>query len=156
MSSTTNNPHIGRFERRERTWERVPGVPQATNSSAASATEGEITVTGEHLRPNLRGTFFPDAIFQATLLMTIVFLSSWQSSTSHPLPSEHQLSRSTKSYTFPARRGTSTSCSSSWNGRKALFLFPSLRSIYLLSVSLHCYSCPSMIEIRATALPSGL
>ena len=73
MSSTTNNPHIGRFERRERTWERVPGVPQATNSSAASATEGEITVTGEHLRPNLRGTFFPDAIFQATLLMTIVF-----------------------------------------------------------------------------------
>ncbi|MCL4541172.1 MAG: hypothetical protein M1396_02355, partial [Chloroflexi bacterium] len=32
-----------------------------------------ITVTGERLQPNLRGTFFPDALFQATLLMTIVF-----------------------------------------------------------------------------------
>lgn len=81
MSTTTTEtpaPGADRFARRQRTWEGVPGVPAAgpgTTAPGDAATERDLrtTVVGEHLRPGLRGSFFPDAVFQTTVVVLIIF-----------------------------------------------------------------------------------
>lgn len=80
MSTTTSEtPASGpdRFARRQRTWDGVPGaaVPAVAGNGNDAATERDLrqTVVGEHLRPDLRGSFFPDAIFQTTVVVLIVF-----------------------------------------------------------------------------------
>ena len=81
MSTTaTETPADGadRFARRQRSWTGVPGVPApgaVVLSDQDVATERDLrrTVVGEHLRPGLRGTFFPDAIFQTTVVVLIIF-----------------------------------------------------------------------------------
>ena len=83
MSTTsTEVPATGpdRFARRQRSWEGVPGVPMPVGPDApanghAAVDERELrrTVVGEHLSPKLRGTFFPDAILQTTVLVAVIF-----------------------------------------------------------------------------------
>ncbi|MGI8916333.1 MAG: hypothetical protein ACR2JY_21600 [Chloroflexota bacterium] len=79
-TTTTETPAAGedRFARRQRSWEGVPGVPAAgplvvAEDDAATARDLRLTVVGEHLRPDLRGTFFPDAVFQTTVVVLIIF-----------------------------------------------------------------------------------
>lgn len=81
MSTTTTEtpaPGADRFARRQRSWDGVPGVPAAGplvvgEDDAARERELRATVVGEHLRPNLRGSFFPDAVFQTTVVVLIIF-----------------------------------------------------------------------------------
>lgn len=80
MSTTpeTSLPGPDRFARRQRNWQNVPGVPDGSPDGANShevVDERELrkTIVGEHLRANLRGTFFPDAIFQTTIVVLVIF-----------------------------------------------------------------------------------
>jgi quinol-cytochrome oxidoreductase complex cytochrome b subunit len=80
MSTTTTETPAGadRFARRQRSWDGVPGVPVAGPNvpgehDAATDRELRTTVVGEHLRPGLRGSFFPDAVFQTTVVVLIIF-----------------------------------------------------------------------------------
>jgi quinol-cytochrome oxidoreductase complex cytochrome b subunit len=81
MSTTTTEtpaPGADRFARRQRSWEGVPGVPAAgavVPAPDAEARDRDLrtTVVGEHLRPGLRGSFFPDAIFQTTVVVLVIF-----------------------------------------------------------------------------------
>jgi quinol-cytochrome oxidoreductase complex cytochrome b subunit len=77
-STETPAPGADRFARRQRTWDGVPGVPAGGpivvgEHDAATERDLRATVVGEHLRPGLRGTFFPDAIFQTTVVVLIIF-----------------------------------------------------------------------------------
>ena len=79
-TTTTETPADGadRFSRRQRSWSGVPGVPVADPAvigehDAAVERDLRTTVVGEHLRPGLRGSFFPDAVFQTTVVVLIIF-----------------------------------------------------------------------------------
>ena len=80
MSTTTTErpaPGEDRFARRQRSWQGVPGVPAAPapvdGVDTVSERELRRTVVGEPLAPGLRGTFFPDAVFQTTCVVLIIF-----------------------------------------------------------------------------------
>ena len=81
MSTTTTEtpaPGADRFARRQRSWDGVPGVPAAGAVIPAPDAEARdrdlrTTVVGEHLRPGLRGSFFPDAVFQTTVVVLVIF-----------------------------------------------------------------------------------
>lgn len=79
MSTTaTEQPAEGgdRFARRQRSWQGVPGVPAvAPVNGATTVSERELrrTVVGEHVSAKLRGTFWPDAVFQTTCVVIVLF-----------------------------------------------------------------------------------
>lgn len=75
-----------RFARRQRTWAGVPGAPPPAVVGVPTGTEAVLgerelrrTPVAEHLRPTLKGTFWPHAIFQTTVVVTIIFfiLLAW-------------------------------------------------------------------------------